>query len=366
MRKVFTLLLATVLLAGCEKNEGGKQDSALLPDLNISDVATKEVAASDIFTDFRVIPLETTDSSLIAPRFAKYVLKDSLIFVKSMNDVVIFDNNGKFLNRLSRVGHGPEEYDQILDIDIVSKYNEIWVSFSRGIVRYDISTLKFNGVINLPFFANAFKYLEDGTIIVDTPDDVRFKIVTMDGEVIKTFFENDRVNIGRSAVAFVNVDGRVVSQIDSTNDAVCYDVKKKEFSLEPILPQTAGLLTMADNVEYHKQYGELDFMEHIDESFTSIGAFRKVGDSALVTLLSPGREWKLGIIKAGESKVYPYFPQDKAMLVSNLAPTDSPMLFTTMICTDSSDSFVFVYNAPEDTEENPGLIVVKTVKLSEN
>lgn len=363
--QVFLLSLSAFILASCSK-EKTADEGVLFPHLSISDVENQKIKASEIFTDYRVIPLETTENSLLGGRFVKIIKKGPFFYIQSINDVVVFDNDGKFVNRLSHVGTGPEEYEQLYDFDVVEKYNEIWVSSAKGIYRYDSQTMAFKGLISVSFFVNEFKYLKDGTIIASTPDDVRFKIINMEGEVLQSFLENDRVNIGKTAIQFVEIDGRIISQLASTNEAICYDPESKEFSMINILPPSSELYTTATAREYHEKYGFRDSREKLSESFIGVGTFRKIGDTVLMTLQYPGFEWSLAVNQGQVTRVYPYHPEDKSMLTDDLSPTNTFLLFNTLIVGESDDSFIFMYDPEEDSDDNPGLIEVKKVKLNKN
>lgn len=108
--QVFLLSLSAFILASCSK-EKTADEGVLFPHLSISDVENQKIKASEIFTDYRVIPLETTENSLLGGRFVKIIKKGPFFYIQSINDVVVFDNDGKFVNRLSHVGTGPEEYE---------------------------------------------------------------------------------------------------------------------------------------------------------------------------------------------------------------------------------------------------------------
>ncbi|PIF05955.1 MAG: hypothetical protein CSA36_04105 [Draconibacterium sp.] len=95
---------------------------------------------SDYFEISRVIPLETTDASLI-----KYISnthingEEILIFDRELKKLFLFDREGKFIRQIGRNGKGPGEYIKINDFattinhDTISIYDEK----SQGILRYN-------------------------------------------------------------------------------------------------------------------------------------------------------------------------------------------------------------------------------------
>jgi hypothetical protein len=66
-----------------------------------------------------IVYLETTDSSLIAD-IKKIAADDDYLFVfdRKQRKVFIFDENGKFINQISRIGQGPNEYASLWDISV--------------------------------------------------------------------------------------------------------------------------------------------------------------------------------------------------------------------------------------------------------
>ena len=72
------------------------------------------------------IPLETTNESLIG-HISKIIMMDSLILISDnykTNQLLLFDNQGQFIRKISNRGRGGEEYLDLADI-AVDKLNKI-------------------------------------------------------------------------------------------------------------------------------------------------------------------------------------------------------------------------------------------------
>lgn len=98
------------------------------------------VAPAEMFEpDFEIIPLETTEESLIG-EIEKVKLHDSCFFVedRTQKAILIFDWKGKYLNKISRLGRGPGEYVNILDFDVYDGFVCVF-SGSGYVLRYDTS-----------------------------------------------------------------------------------------------------------------------------------------------------------------------------------------------------------------------------------
>ena len=60
----------------------------------------------------KIVPLETKDEALFNNFFRVFVT-DRNIFVQDFTRVLVFDSEGKYLSKIERIGHGPQEYIDI-------------------------------------------------------------------------------------------------------------------------------------------------------------------------------------------------------------------------------------------------------------
>ena len=94
----------------------------------------------DVISSLRIIPLEETESSLLTGPVQKVIQVDSMFLVQdSFMSLYCFDENGKFLNRISREGRANNEYIS-LSTFCVDKENNILLfdSFTDKVLRYTI------------------------------------------------------------------------------------------------------------------------------------------------------------------------------------------------------------------------------------
>ena len=103
----------------------------------------KELRLSEIADNVEVILLEQTDESNIArveriiPYKDKYYVMSSIGF--SNGWVNVFDKYGKFIQKIDKRGGGPGEYEDLQDIAINSKDDElVFMTQPKGIFRYDL------------------------------------------------------------------------------------------------------------------------------------------------------------------------------------------------------------------------------------
>ena len=92
-----------VTVTSCLSNDKENDTNVLFPDITIGNFVNTQIPLSEIISDYRMIPLETTDESLIGGWSNKIMKKDGPVFVSSGNEVLMFDEGGKFQSKLSAV-----------------------------------------------------------------------------------------------------------------------------------------------------------------------------------------------------------------------------------------------------------------------
>ncbi len=363
---VLTVMAGIMITISCAKQ--GKHiidPNVLLPGITLGSFVEAKTPLSEIIGDYRLIPLETTDESLIGGRNNKIIKKDERIFVRSGNEVMMFGENGKFHGKLSRLGGGPEEYENLLDYDIVPEHGEIWVSSYRGIARYKYPSMEYRGQIPLQFFASHFKYIGNGTFIACSPEEIVYKIVNFEGKVIEEYHEKDLANHSSFPVQCVGIDDCIATQLVDSNSAVCYETDSASFKVKDILsPKNVQLATTEINRKYFDLYGYFDFSTKVNQDYATLRWFRKIGNQALVLMHYPGddkTEQAIVVDDGSTVKEYIVWPEDKSVIENDMynAP-DTGFLVTFGAC-DSDDSFIFIVPS-EDEDSNPLLLEAKKLK----
>jgi hypothetical protein len=108
-------ILSFVLLYSCKKDTGNEGNEGNIPVLKSSLEETK-TSFFDLFKSAELIPLETTDQSLMKGTRKLDCYHDTLyVFDDDLYALFIFDNDGKYINKIHRVGDGPGEYVYVYD-----------------------------------------------------------------------------------------------------------------------------------------------------------------------------------------------------------------------------------------------------------
>lgn len=151
MRNIFLLIFFVFL--GC-KTENLKNNNIIV-DLN----KYSNVSFYDIFLKQEMIPLETNSESLVREISKIEVFKDNLyIWDYTLSTIFVFNNQGNYLYKLSKKGHGPGEYLDISDFFIQKEREEIWIlsAIEYCIHKYSLG-MDYIGKIKLPKIDRCYK-----------------------------------------------------------------------------------------------------------------------------------------------------------------------------------------------------------------
>lgn len=112
--KHFILILAVLLLAAC-----GKQAEEEAELVKYDATAGADLTSVGLFEDIEIVPLETQDSILIGESELLVFDNDYYVVDKIGNKVLRFGADGRFMNQIGRVGHGPAEFTAVKSVSVV-------------------------------------------------------------------------------------------------------------------------------------------------------------------------------------------------------------------------------------------------------
>lgn len=135
MKKEIFILL-TLLGFGCT---GNRKKNGTGTEITFRKEAAVHVRDVKAFKSKTVIPLETTDRSLVGHNASLRKAGDNFFVYSSHrpNPVLRFDSNGNFLNTVGNVGIGPGEFPVLTDVFISAADNSVEILSNGMIQRYD-------------------------------------------------------------------------------------------------------------------------------------------------------------------------------------------------------------------------------------
>ena len=105
----------------------------------------EDIHSIDLIKNYKLIPLETSDSVIIGKIDKAILYKDKIYIATfySAQAVYIFNLQGKFLHKISKIGRGPEEYLQLSDIfiDQDKQTLNLLSRIDAKLLTYDINNL---------------------------------------------------------------------------------------------------------------------------------------------------------------------------------------------------------------------------------
>ena len=139
--RLLCFLLIYIFLFGCNRIEDNKldYDNESVVEINIPEVTfLEEENLSNLISDFSYIPLETNENSLIG-EISSLILTANEVFVhdRITKAILIFDKDGKFLNKLEALGRGPEEFSELVSFTIDTDNNHIIIGDVGKIIAFD-------------------------------------------------------------------------------------------------------------------------------------------------------------------------------------------------------------------------------------
>lgn len=167
MKKIAFIIITFFCIAACSSNK--EQDNLIT--IPIDPTSSQSVNWEQLFdtASMQVIPLETTDQSLLA-WVDRIIITDTLYSFSSNNSIYTFHQNGQFLFKIARQGRGPGEYiyhDDYLH-SLYQGHTTTIINHYRnflGIPHFSISTR--NAIFPSGYQNDYFYYLIDPAFIPD-------------------------------------------------------------------------------------------------------------------------------------------------------------------------------------------------------
>lgn len=258
INKIFTLCTLGFMLA-CSGPQTEMETERVIVDFKAPEPTLKVE---------RIIQLETNNEALF-DQFYRVKIAGRNILVQDQFKIVVYDLNGKYLSKVQKVGHGPQEYITISNFWAFRDELYVVTNAKKGVLVYSL-TGKYLRTIPLDFAPEAiavmenymaFKsaYNQDGTLIV-TDREGREKY-----EMIAPILAKTTVSIP-AVFPFTESDGKVYYFPDFSSSIYTVgpdtsDVKqiKLDFGVHTITPEFAQTLTAGTFMDEFEKHGIVSF-----------------------------------------------------------------------------------------------------------
>ena len=148
MKKIVAIIFCMLLITSCNRQTANRDNATCRIDLKKVDTPS----FYDYFSRIEIIPLETSDESLIRDIGERlYHNGKYYIFDRPQKKILVFDRKGKFLYNIDKRGNGPGEYSDLSSFGFNSFTGDLeLLSPMGGILRYDSLGQNFKEKIPLP------------------------------------------------------------------------------------------------------------------------------------------------------------------------------------------------------------------------
>ena len=141
MKKTPFILIVLSILMGCGNID--KKAHYEVPHIHVDvNTAEKHMDMSEYLDTsfFKAIPLETTAECLVGKDIMNVWYRNGRIYVweEQTESVFMFDENGKFIDKIADKGEGPNEYTSICNVSITDSLIYIFDHFCYKLLYYDL------------------------------------------------------------------------------------------------------------------------------------------------------------------------------------------------------------------------------------
>lgn len=150
MNKRHFLLLCIFCLCACSRQKGGAI-------IDLTDIGQNEIVVptESIYSSIKFIPLETHGQSILSSPNV-FGMDGDNVLIWEQDEILRFDSNGKFLNRVGRLGKGHGEHGRINSANYDENKKIIYVGNMGGFIyKYDLEGN----------YIGQFKIAENGEIL---------------------------------------------------------------------------------------------------------------------------------------------------------------------------------------------------------
>lgn len=198
------LFIFCIVISSCKINDHNQ-----VPTININpDLKTISCSVSEILSNIKIVHLETTPNNLIGYFSSLIFVNAKNIIYKSENRIIIFNHQGKFLNKIDRKGKGPEEYENIINVFVDPQEEYIFIVDYKNVKIYNFEG-KFIKSLMLDLSLGGVYRKNNGELVL----------------IHKQLYNQEN----RNMISILDSSFNIFHTFESKNSDVCNDVNQNLF-----------------------------------------------------------------------------------------------------------------------------------------
>ena len=221
----FIAVLAAMFLSSCAGTT--KTSTGAIVNDEMENLHKGSVSLSSLVDVENIIPLETTDVSLLG-EISKIQKKEDLIYVSSRNrPLSLFDKQGRFVGQIGSIGVGPEEYVQLIDFDVDRDFVYLLTNQKIQVYEKDGEWVK---SIPLELNASGICVTESNLFLFVLGDKYVVHILDKAGHAGQQVQESNQALRLNRAMPFIECGDSVLFPLGRSNDILVFDTSKSNAS----------------------------------------------------------------------------------------------------------------------------------------
>lgn len=334
----------SLLNYSCKRSQ--QQTSSVIPAFNRT---VKEVQSLDELFGKRgkQTVLETTDESLVG-RVGKIIKrKDHFFILSGENKILQFDDNGRFISCLNKLGGGPDEYTVMTDFAChINKENEIeiWISDLKKIRKYRKKADSWEqfAFIDYPYIINKFHIINDDLLLLLTgQNDNCLTVSDGKGKTTSSFLKSEIPFMVFKPVQFVRFGQDIIFQEGVSNQCAVYSPSDNRFTERSIINEE-GFLSSKMLQDLFSKY-EYAYLKELSE-YSYIKTIRQVKEQMLIDFFMDKKR-HVSLYSDNVWRTLTYDPKD-------VTGNEDLECLSTIGVGDGLTSFIMFKNS-KNVDENP-------------
>lgn len=225
----------------------------------------RELVLDEVFTEIRIIPLETSISSLIGKIIKVNKTADKIYILSkntgeySGNDLLVYNGNGDFIRKVGSKGKGPGEYIQIQDFCVAKSTGGIFVLDLEKIIEYDMQGkfVKANMIISgdHAITPTRIEWLPGNQFLIESTGSFQLGLFNKSGVLVKKFTSLNNKGIDLPCPFTFFQDHFLINML-FVNPVYSLDYKGK---IKPYLSVDYGHLNL--DIPSYEEYAKKNFSQ---------------------------------------------------------------------------------------------------------